>query len=129
MANIIADSKLASIVFLVNELGAQGTFEHPAGSYLPAYFDLSAWGGLEVTSTTLHQCRYGRPYKKPTTFWNFNDLKFGTLSRRCDCFLVAASSTWSWVLAKETLPRQRPIAQLFVLPTQRALQHLSWIQR
>ena len=129
MANRIADNTLASIVFLVKELGAQGTLEQPAGSYLPAYFDLSAWGGLEVTSTTLHQCRYGRPYKKPTTFWNFNDLKLGTLSRRCEGFLAAASSTWSWALAKETLPRQLLIAQLFVRPTQRVWQNTSWIQQ
>ena len=84
LANLVADNTLRSIKFLVEELGAQGTLEQPAGSYLASYFDLVEWLGLETTSTTLHQCWYGRPYKKPTTFWYFGGLHLRTLARKCE---------------------------------------------
>ena len=84
LANLIADNTLRSIKFLVDVLGAQGTLEQPAGSYLASYFDLVKWSGLETSSTTLHQCRYGRPYKKPTMFWEFGGLQIRTLARKCE---------------------------------------------
>ena len=84
LANLIADNTLRSIKFLVDVLRAQGTLEQPAGSYLASYFDLVKWSGLETSSTTLHQCRYGRPYKKPTTclaIWWSSDSHAGSQMR------------------------------------------------
>ena len=48
------------------------------------YLDgLGALDGVERNEAVLHQCRYGRAYRKPTVFYTFGGLKLPSLSRRC----------------------------------------------
>ena len=81
-ANEIARSTARSITFLVNQLGAVGTLEQPASSYMLPFLDQE---GLLPShgQVLLHQCRYGRPYRKPTTFLVFGDLDMGSLALTC----------------------------------------------
>ena len=62
--NTIAKHTTMSVNFLVDELGAAGTWEQPAGSYMFPYLEqedlLSATPDKVVF---LHQCRFGRPGK------------------------------------------------------------------
>ena len=82
--NELARRAIASVRLLVEELGGQGTVEQPAGSYMLKFWEHeNLLEGLEMSSATLHQCRYGRPFKKPTVFHQFGGLQLGTLSRTC----------------------------------------------
>ena len=73
-----------SVNFLVSELGAAGTWEQPAGSYMFPYLEqqdlLTAPSDKVVL---LHLCRFGRPRKKPTTFTCFGGLRLRALDKRC----------------------------------------------
>ena len=67
--NMIALRTAESIRFLVEELGAVGTLENPTGSYLWPFLDqIGSLSSLHRKDILLHQCRFGRPFKKPTTF-------------------------------------------------------------
>ena len=68
-ANEVAKNTALSIRFLVSQPGACGTLEQPASSYMMSYLDKV---GLldEHRELLLHQCRFGRPYRKPTAFWS-----------------------------------------------------------
>ena len=80
--NTIARHTALSIRYLVRELDAVGSLEQPARSYMLPFLD--AEGLLEDhTEITLDQCRYGRPYKKPTVFLAFGGLALGSLAKTC----------------------------------------------
>ena len=68
--NIIARNTALSIRYLVRELDAVGSLEQPVRSYMLPLLDSE---GLleEHEEVVLDQCRYGRPYKKPTMFSPF----------------------------------------------------------
>ena len=82
--NELVRRTVAIVRFLVEELGGQGTVEQPAGSYMLKFWEHeNLLHGLDLDITTLHQCRYGRPYKKPTSFYQFGGLRLKTLARTC----------------------------------------------
>ena len=82
--NTIARRTAELVVYLVNDLEARGSWEQPVGSYMLKYLDeIGALDGVERGEFVLHQCRYGRAYKKPTVFYTFGGLKLPSLSRRC----------------------------------------------
>ena len=81
-ANLIAKNTALSIKFLVHQLGAQGTMEQPSSSYMLPFLDQEGLL-IEHNSVLLHQCRYGRPYRKPTVFLTFGGLDMSTLARTC----------------------------------------------
>ena len=80
--NTIARNIAASVDFLVS-LGASGSWEQPAGSYMLPYLD--SIGALRSArdAVVLHQCLFGRPFRKPTVFWTFGSLRLPGLDRRC----------------------------------------------
>lgn len=82
LGNIVAQNTAASVDFLVS-LGAAGSWEQPAGSYMMPFLD--SLGALTSTreAVVLHQCLFGRPYRKPTAFWTFGGLRLPSLDRRC----------------------------------------------
>ena len=107
--NQIAQQTLASLKYLVGELAARGTVEQPAGSYLMPYWEKLGLDGLEFETKLLHQCRYGRPYKKPTCFFVFGDFKIDTLSKTCGgkvWLLVGGPRTWN--LGLDIIPHSVP---------------------
>ena len=71
-----------SFRFLVRELGARGSLEQPASSYMLPYLDQE---GLleEHDQVLLHQCRFGSPYRKPTVFLTFGGLELSSLAQTC----------------------------------------------
>ena len=81
-ANDVARNTALSIRFLVSQLGACGTLEQPASSYMMSYLDKV---GLldEHKGLLLHQCRFGRPYRKPTALLVFGDLDLSPLALTC----------------------------------------------
>ena len=82
--NRIAQSTAALVTMLVNELGAMCSWEQPLGSYMMPYLDtLGALDQVERRTTVLDQCRFGRPYRKPTAFYTFGGLTLPSLDRRC----------------------------------------------
>ena len=82
--NAIARHTALSVDFLVNELGAAGTWEQPAGSYMFPYLEQSNMlTSVPDRVVLLHQCKFGRPWKKPTTFSCFGGLRLRALDRRC----------------------------------------------
>ena len=85
--NLIARNTALSVVHLVRELQALGTWEQPSGSYMFPYLEqegllegLGDWDAL-----TLNQCRFGRPFKKPTTFLLFGGLQLPAIDLQCVC--------------------------------------------
>ena len=85
--NLIAYNTALSVVHLVRELDAKGTWEQPAGSYMFRYLEQEgALDGLSWDALTLSQCRFGRPFKKPTTFLLFGGLSLPTIDLQCDGF-------------------------------------------
>ena len=80
--NNIAKHTALSIRYLVRELGAKGSLEQPVRSYMVPF--LEQLGLLEEhDEIVLDQCRYGRPYKKPTSFLAFGGLDLEPLGRVC----------------------------------------------
>ena len=62
--NRIALATADMVAYLVNELGARGSWEQPAGGYMFDFLDgQGALEGLERDWALLHMCRYGRAYK------------------------------------------------------------------
>ena len=81
-ANAIARNTALSIKFLVSQLGATGTLEQPSSSYMLPFLD--GEGLLPPHGQVLlHQCRFGRPYRKPTVFLVFGDLDLNALALTC----------------------------------------------
>ena len=80
--NRVARHTAMSIRYLVRELGAKGTLEQPASSYMLPYLDQEDLLD-EHGQVLLHQCRFGRPYRKPTVFLTFGGLELPTLARTC----------------------------------------------
>ena len=82
MANDIARNTAHSIRFLVTQLGAIGTLEQPASSYMMPFLDME---GLLPPhgQILLHQCRFGRPFRKPTVLLTFGDLDLSALALTC----------------------------------------------
>ena len=81
--NLIARRTAECVNFLVDTLGAVGSWEQPAGSYMLPYLDEVEALSVDRSAVLLHQCRFGKPYKKPTVFWLFNGLRLPSLDRRC----------------------------------------------
>ena len=82
--NTIARHTALSVNFLVNELGAAGTWEQPAGSYMFPYLEQqNILTAVPDRVVLLHQCKFGRPWKKPTTFSCFGGLRLRALDKRC----------------------------------------------
>ena len=80
--NAIARMTGLSIRYLTSQLGACGSLEQPAASYmLPFLDDLGLLGSHG--QVYLHQCRFGRPYKKPTVFLTFGGLDLSPLAKVC----------------------------------------------
>ena len=82
LGNQIARHTASSVEFLLS-LGACGSWEQPAGSYMLPYLDSLSALTSQRDSVVLHQCLFGRPYRKPTAFWVFGDLRLPSLDRRC----------------------------------------------
>ena len=80
--NAIARNTAASVDFLVS-LGGSGSWEQPAGSYMLPYLDSVEGLRSPREAVVLHQCLFGRPYRKPTAFWTFGSLRLPSLDRRC----------------------------------------------
>ena len=100
-----------SVNFLVSELGAAGTWEQPAGSYMFPYLEqqdlLTAPSDKVVL---LHLCRFGRPRKKPTTFTCFGGLRLRALDKRCTPSSPCSRKTMClWVLGVQLQHQQPPI--------------------
>ena len=81
-ANDIAKNTAHSINYLVTQLGASGSLEQPASSYMLPYLDQGGWLPPHG-QVLLHQCRFGRPYRKPTVFLTFGDLDLSALAKTC----------------------------------------------
>ena len=81
-ANDIARNTAHSITYLVTQLGASGTLEQPASSYMLPYLDQGGWLPTHG-QILLHQCRFGRPYRKPTVLLTFGDLDLSSLALTC----------------------------------------------
>ena len=82
--NVIARATADIVVYLVNRLGAKGSWEQPCGSYMLPFLDAEgALDAVDRRAVTLHQCRFGAPYRKPTTFWLFGGLRLPSLDKRC----------------------------------------------
>ena len=82
--NAIAKNTAYFVDFILANFSSTGTWEQPLGSYMFPYLDFA--NALQATPTDtvlLHQCRFGRPFKKPTTFACFNGLKLRSLNRQC----------------------------------------------
>ena len=85
--NAIAKNTALSIKYLVRELDAVGSLEQPARSYMLPFLDNENLLE-EHEEIVLDQCRYGRPYKKPTVFLAFGGLPIASLANVCrnmDC--------------------------------------------
>ena len=91
-ANAIARNTALSIKFLVSQLGAAGTLEQPSSSYMLPFLDRE---GLLPShgQVLLHQCRFGRPYRKPTVFLTFGGLELNALALICSPY----HSLWAWL--------------------------------
>ena len=76
--NTIALNTAASVDYLIS-LGAVGSWEQPAGSYMLPFLDSGSSLSSERDAVVLHQCMFGRPYRKPTIFWTFNGLHLPSL--------------------------------------------------
>ena len=81
-ANEVARSTALSIRFLVSQLGASGTLEQPASSYLMSFLDVEGLLG-DHSQVILHQCRFGRTHRKPTVFLIFGELDLSALALTC----------------------------------------------
>ena len=80
--NRAAKNTALSIRYLVTQLEAVGSLEQPTRSYMIPYLDQQNLL-LEHDEVILHQCRFGRPYKKPTTFFLFGGLELSALAKTC----------------------------------------------
>ena len=78
--NRTARTTALSFRHLVTQLGAVGTLEQPTRSYMIPFLDKEGLL-LEHDETILHQCRFGRPYKKPTSFFSFGGLEIPILGQ------------------------------------------------
>ena len=82
--NLIAKHTALSVDFLVNELGAAGSWEQPAGSYMFPFLETLGLPTAQPDKVVLlHQCKFGRPWKKPTTFTCYGGLRLRALDKRC----------------------------------------------
>ena len=83
VGNRIAANTAMSIAHLV-ALGAMGTMENPALSYLWPYLEQTQiLAHLHIDEVVFHQCRYGTPYKKPTRLWCFGGFSASSLAKLC----------------------------------------------
>ena len=80
--NTAAVNTASSIHYLVNQLEAVGTLEQPTRSYMIPFLD-SRDLLPEHEEIVLHQCRFGRPFKKPTSFLLFGGLELPALAKTC----------------------------------------------
>ena len=80
--NAAAVNTASSIRYLVTQLEAVGTLEQPTRSYMVPFLD-SRDLLPEHEEIVLHQCRFGRPYKKPTSFLLFGGLEMPALAKTC----------------------------------------------
>ena len=82
--NAIARHTAMTVNFLVGQLNASGTWEQPAGSYMFPYLEQENLLTVDADRVVLlHQCRFGRPWKKPTTFTCFGGMRLRALDKRC----------------------------------------------
>ena len=80
--NEIARLTGLSIKYLTSQLGACGSLEQPAASYMLPFLDNEGLLGCSG-QVYLNQCRFGRPYKKPTVFLTFGGLDLSPLAKVC----------------------------------------------
>ena len=82
--NAIAKNTAMAVDFLISRFDAAGSWEQPLGSYMMPFLDsIDALAQPPTSTVVLHQCRFGRPYKKPTAFYCFNGFLLRQLDRRC----------------------------------------------
>ena len=82
--NRVAQNTAFVVNTLIDRYGAAGSWEQPLGSYMmPFLHSINALERDPSSTVVLHQCRFGRPYKKPTVFYCFNGLVLRQLDRRC----------------------------------------------
>ena len=82
--NTIARNTAFVVNFLLDNFQAAGSWEQPLGSYMFSYLhSVDALQHEPSGSVVLHQCRFGRPYRKPTEFACFGGLRLQSLDRRC----------------------------------------------
>ena len=82
--NKVARNTAYVVNYLLEHFQAAGSWEQPLGSYMFPFLESEELLEHDPTSTlVLHQCRFGRPYRKPTTFACFGGLRLHSLDRRC----------------------------------------------
>ena len=92
--NKVARHTAYVVNYLLEHFNAAGSWEQPLGGYMFPFLDSEGALEHDPTSTVvLHQCRFGRPYRKPTTFACFGGLRLHSLDRRCT---TAHSCGRSW---------------------------------
>ena len=95
--NAIALHTAQAVDFLVHVCGASGSWEQPASSYMFPYLEhMQAFGELAFEDIILHQCRYGRPWKKPTIFRVFGDFRPKALGKLCKFDKTSGLHTCGW---------------------------------
>ena len=106
--NLIARLTAESVAYLVDSLGATGTWEQPDGSYMWPYLDhIGILAHLPREDLLLHQCRFGRPFRKPTIFATFGPFVPKELAKTCSSKPGRPScGCWSW-----STPQRSPLLQ------------------
>ena len=110
-ANAIARNTALSIKFLVSQLGAAGTLEQPSSSYMLPFLDRE--GLLPAhDQVLLHQCRFGRPYRKLTVFLTFGGLELNALALTCSPATPCGRGFHTTLVLVRDRPLQRQHTQL-----------------
>ena len=82
--NNVARNTARVVNYLLDNFSAAGSWEQPLGSYMFPYLEsIDALQHEPSNTIVLHQCRFGRPFRKPTVFACFGGLRLHSLDRRC----------------------------------------------
>ena len=79
-ANLIAKHTALTVNCLVGRLGAAGTWEQPAGSYMFPYLEQEGFLTVDPDNVVLlHQCKFGQPWKTHNfhMFWRHSPPSCG----------------------------------------------------
>ena len=96
--NAIAKNTAYFVDFVLEHFDSAGSWEQPLGSYMFPFLQSSAALKAEPTNTVmLHQCRFGRAFKKPTVFACFGGLRLRSINRQCNA-TSTCGRTWHQTL-------------------------------
>ena len=87
-AEVEAHNQIAALCaktadFVTEALGCDVTWEQPSGNYMFLFLHACNLLDYEHQDHVLHQCRFGRPYKKATTFRCFGQFQPRQLALKC----------------------------------------------